>query len=277
MLLARLAMAMMTSTFRIVSEKAEVEWRLLITQNVVRLEMMALMGAKQLGADWVRERLLAGAKSEVDGKHYVDFLRVQPAPGGKPKAVPLLMAERGNKELFDEAPDLTPQERPAPSAMVPHGGTGGRMAPSVGGASAREAALLTMLLEFATKMSEGDPAAPDAALRQALDSHLRLSKQQEQQKQREEQGSHGQQEQLQLPSSGSATTNQLTRERPEGSSNGSLQPPLAPAAPRGAAADRATLDQAERAAKLVAAQMVAVEPAGVAPAASLGKVGNQHV
>ena len=41
-LLVRLLMAMMTNTFRVVHEKAQLEWRLLITRNVLRLELFTL-------------------------------------------------------------------------------------------------------------------------------------------------------------------------------------------------------------------------------------------
>ena len=39
-LLVRLLMAMMTNTFRMVQEKAQLEWRLLVTRHVLRLEVL---------------------------------------------------------------------------------------------------------------------------------------------------------------------------------------------------------------------------------------------
>ena len=38
-LLVRLLMAMMTNTFRVVQEQAQLEWRLLLTRHVLRLEV----------------------------------------------------------------------------------------------------------------------------------------------------------------------------------------------------------------------------------------------
>ncbi|KAL1496128.1 hypothetical protein AB1Y20_014749 [Prymnesium parvum] len=63
-LLVRLLMAMMTNTFRLVQEKAQLEWRLLVTRHVLRLEL--------LGGYFLNERhyevLFAGTKSHLDGE-----------------------------------------------------------------------------------------------------------------------------------------------------------------------------------------------------------------
>lgn len=107
-LLVRLLMAMMTNTFRTVQEQAQLEWRLLITRHVLRLEVIGdlLHGSR---------RLLAGTLSAVDGKYYHHFLDVHPA-AGESKTVPMQLAQAGEHDpLFeDESPAKRRPAQPTP-------------------------------------------------------------------------------------------------------------------------------------------------------------------
>jgi len=98
-LLVRLLMAMMTNTFKIVQEKAQLEWRLLLTRHVLRLE---LLGSELLGEN-AQERLFAGQKSHIDGERYHSFIKVQLQPGEAP-SMPIQIArvQNGAVDWFDE-------------------------------------------------------------------------------------------------------------------------------------------------------------------------------
>ena len=76
-LLIRLLMAMMTSTYRMVQEKAQLEWRLLVTRHVLRLE---LLGASLFSEKRLADYLFAGTKNKFDGKYYHNFIRAPFAP-----------------------------------------------------------------------------------------------------------------------------------------------------------------------------------------------------
>ena len=99
-LLVRLLMAMMTNTFRKVQEQAQLEWRLLIARNVLRLELFVL----NTTGKWAYAKMFAGSQSAVDGKYYHNFLHVS-APPGEPKSVPMMLAMSGTNELFNEDDD----------------------------------------------------------------------------------------------------------------------------------------------------------------------------
>jgi len=112
-LLVRLLMAMMTNTFRKVQEQAQLEWRLLITRHVLRLEVLGdlLLRSSQT------HRLFAG---ELHAGEYVhNFLDVRP-PAGEPKTIPMQLAQKGDHEpLFDETPAAASQ--PPKGARSPSG------------------------------------------------------------------------------------------------------------------------------------------------------------
>ncbi|KAL1507839.1 hypothetical protein AB1Y20_007447 [Prymnesium parvum] len=100
-LLMRLLMAMMTNTFRTVQESAQLEWRLLITRHVLRFELLGVALFSAHGA--LASRLMAGTKSEIDGKCYYHFLDVQ-TPLGVEKSVPMLLAQPAEHEtLFEDS------------------------------------------------------------------------------------------------------------------------------------------------------------------------------
>jgi len=110
-LLVRLLMAMMTNTFRKVQEQAQLEWRLLIARNVLRLELFVL----NTTGKWAYAKMFAGAKSTVDGKYYHNFLHVSALPG-EHKSVPMMLAMSGSNELFNEEEDHAPAATAAPSS-----------------------------------------------------------------------------------------------------------------------------------------------------------------
>jgi len=92
-------MAMMTNTYRMVQEKAQLEWRLLLTRHVLRLE---LLGSELLGEN-AQERLFAGHKSHIDGERYHSFIKVQLLPGEAP-SMPIQIArvQNGAVDWFDD-------------------------------------------------------------------------------------------------------------------------------------------------------------------------------
>eukprot|EP00966_Prymnesium_polylepis_P258426 5969654-Prymnesium_polylepis.1 len=67
-------MAMMTNTFRAVQEKAQLEWRLLLTRHVLRLELVALSFDDWIWCVHLYARQVAGERGEVgtpyEGKQY---------------------------------------------------------------------------------------------------------------------------------------------------------------------------------------------------------------
>ena len=100
-LLVRLLMAMMTNTFRVVQEQAQLEWRLLLTRHVLRLEVLGDLLFNAIGSERLSRKLLAGTHSPIDGKYYFHFLDV-PTVAGEPKTVPMQLAQPGEHDpLFD--------------------------------------------------------------------------------------------------------------------------------------------------------------------------------
>lgn len=80
-LLLRLLMAMMTNTFQGVKKAAELEWRLLIARNVLRLELVVPQRLKRVGT------------LGLDGKFSIQIIHVEPDPSGEPN-VPLMLAKQ---------------------------------------------------------------------------------------------------------------------------------------------------------------------------------------
>ena len=100
-LLVRLLMAMMTNTFQAVNKKAQLEWRLLIARNVLRLELVftALVSTCCVPEKFL-QRKFAGAIPPGDTKHVHTFLHVEHSPDAA-SSVPLLLAQQGGNDLYD--------------------------------------------------------------------------------------------------------------------------------------------------------------------------------
>ena len=106
-LLVRLLMAMMTNTFRTVHQKAQLEWRLLITRHVLRIE---LLGASLLG-ERLHESLFAGTKHPVDGRYYHNFLRIKLLPG-EAHSMPIKFSQLDHEGGFlDDDPGTSVRRR----------------------------------------------------------------------------------------------------------------------------------------------------------------------
>ena len=124
----------MTNTFQGVRQSAALEWRLLITRHVLRLELLTMtFGSKAMVA-----RQSAGVKSADDGEYYQHFMMVKPAPG-EAKSVPMKLAQMGHADLFPvEGASDTPQavlREPSPADMTAASGLPSRptcVGPSVG-------------------------------------------------------------------------------------------------------------------------------------------------
>ena len=104
-LLVRLLMAMMTNTFQSVKKQAQLEWRLLIARNVLRLELVftALIKARFITNRLplsMRQRKFSGAIPPGAQIYVHTFLHVERSTGA-PDAVPLLLAQQGGNDLYD--------------------------------------------------------------------------------------------------------------------------------------------------------------------------------
>lgn len=104
-LLVRLLMAMMTNTFQTVKKQAQLEWRLLIARNVLRLELVfsALISTPMIAyclPPQMPQRKFAGNIPSGGSEHVHTFLHVEHAPDA-PSAVPLLLARQGGNDLYD--------------------------------------------------------------------------------------------------------------------------------------------------------------------------------
>lgn len=104
-LLVRLLMAMMTNTFRSVTEKAQLEWRLLIARNVLRLELVFTAFVKSWAAqcclpESTLRRKYAGSVPPGGTAMVHTFLHVERSPDA-PSSVPVLLAKQGGNDLYD--------------------------------------------------------------------------------------------------------------------------------------------------------------------------------
>ena len=98
-LLVRLLMAMMTNTFQSVKKQAQLEWRLLIARNVLRLELVFNALARCMPMS-TRQRKFSGAIPPGQQIYVHTFLHVEKSTGA-PDAVPLLLAQQGGNDLYD--------------------------------------------------------------------------------------------------------------------------------------------------------------------------------